>query len=129
MTDKFQRVIPIDDAQLRQWVEEKGALVEKGRGFAREMEELAKQHERALEAMTELTTKITALKRNIFRRVEKKTKDLLTEFEIPVTTEIRDGQLVLLATDALAEFQDTFKRFDKWHEPVPRREKKLEDNS
>lgn len=123
MADNFQRIIPIDDEQLRAWVEEKGALVEKGRGFAREMEELAKQHESVLAKMTELTTKITALKRNIFRRVEKKTKDLLTEFEIPVTTEMRDGQLVLLATDALAEFQDSFKRFDKWHEPVPKKRK------
>jgi len=61
--------------------------------------------------------------------VQKLAKAFLTDFEIPVTTEIREGKLVLMVTDALAEFQDSFRRFDKWSEPVPRKEKTLKDKS
>ena len=65
--------------------------------------------------------KVNSKKLDIMKRVEKLTKKEVTEFEIPVTTEIQDGQLVLVVTNALAEFQESFKTFDKFKEPVPRK--------
>lgn len=115
------RVIPIDDKLLLTMVEEKGVLVEQGRSISRQMEELMKRTDRLSNASNEIAAKITNKKLDIFKRLEKLTKKEIGEFEIPVTTEIRDGQLVLVVTDALAEFQDSFKTFNKFREAVPRK--------
>jgi hypothetical protein len=127
MADKFQREIPLDDTHLFEMVQEKGRLVEGGRQLATEMEALAKQHEALMEAMTEQTTKVNDIKRQIIERVRTIAEPLLTEFELPITTEIKDGKVHLVVTEGLEEFKDSFKNFDKWRQPVPRKEKKLED--
>lgn len=124
--DKHQREIPLDDALLLTMVQQKGEMVEKGRVMAKQLEELAKQHEKILDAMTALTAEVTNKKLDIFKRVEKLARKLVGDFEIPVTTDIKDGKLVLIVTEALEEFKDSFKAFDKWHEPVPRKQKKLD---
>jgi hypothetical protein len=121
MADRFQREIPLDDPLLLKMIQEKAVLVEKGREISREMEELAKQHEQKSKEISSLAVKLNKHKLGIFKRVEKIAKKLLTDFEIPVTTAIKDGQVVLIATEALEEFKDSFNRFDKWHEPVPRK--------
>ena len=100
MESKHDRVIPLEDAILLQMVGEKAAMVEKGRSISKQFEEMQAQLE---------------------QRVEELAKDQLSEFEIPVTTEVRDGKVVLIATDAMAEFKDSFARFDKFKEPVPRK--------
>jgi hypothetical protein len=128
MADKFQREIPLDDPALFALVEQKGRLVEGGRALATEMEALAKQHEKLMETMTEQTTKVNDLKRQIIDRVREIADTQLSEFELPVTTEIKDGKVVLIATDGLEEFKDSFRGFDKWRQPVPRK-KKLEDSN
>lgn len=124
--DKNQREIPLDDELLLKMVQQKGEMVEKGRAISKQMEELAKQHEKLNDEITALMAKVNNHKLDIFKRVEKLAKNEVGEFEIPVTTEIRDGKLVLIVTEALEEFKDSFKRFDKWREPVPRKEKKLD---
>jgi hypothetical protein len=125
MADKFQREIPLDDPELFAMVEEKGRLVTGGRQLASEMEALAKQHEKLLEAMTEQTTKVNDIKLQIIARVREIAGAQLAEFELPVTTEIKDGKVHLIVTDGLEEFKDSFKGFDKWRQPVPRKDKKL----
>lgn len=122
--NKHTRIIPLDDPALLALVEEKGKMVEEGRAISEQMEALAKQHEALGKQVSKKADDLNRLKRQIFKKVEYRAKKLLTEYEIPVTTEIRDGKLVLVVSDALAEFQDTFKGFDKWHEPVPRKPKK-----
>jgi|SRR5450631_3514004 hypothetical protein len=124
MADNHDRVIPLDDALLLTMVGEKAELVEKGRGISKQFEEMQAQLERLHMDLTAVTADVTTKKLAILKRVEQLAKDKLTEFEIPVTTEIRKGKVVLIATDALAEFTDSFKRFDKFEEPVPRKEKK-----
>jgi hypothetical protein len=126
MADKFQRQIPLDDALLLGMVRKKGEIVEKGRAVAKAMEELAKQHEKLLAQHNELMNDANNLKLDIIRRVQRLAAGLLTEFEIPVTTEEKDGKVVLLATEALEEFKDSFKGFDKWKHAVPKKEKKLD---
>jgi hypothetical protein len=121
MADKYQREIPIDDPKLLALVQEKGRLVEGGRQLATEMEALAKQHEKLMEAMTEQTTKVNDIKLKIIDRVKDMAEAQLTEFEIPVTTEIKNGIVQLIVTEGLEEFKDSFKNFDKWRQPVPRK--------
>jgi hypothetical protein len=123
MAKDNNRIIPLDDALLLNMVQEKGALVEEGRSISRQMEDVMKQVDKLSNLSNDLAAKITNKKLDIFKRVEKLTKKQLGEFEIPITTEIRDGKVVLIATDALAEFQDSFKTFDKFKEPVPRKQK------
>jgi hypothetical protein len=124
MANDNNRKILLDDKLLLTMVQQKGELVERGRAISQQMEEHAKQHELLNDQLTDLMATTNAKKLDIFKRVEKLTKKQLTEFEIPVTTEIQeDGQLVLIVTDALAEFQASFKTFDKFKEPVPRKSK------
>lgn len=122
--NKYTRIIPLDDPSLLALVEKKGKLVAEGRAISLDMEALAKQHEDLGKQVANKADELNHLKRKIFKKVEYSAKKLLAEYEIPVTTEIRDGKLVLVVTDALSEFQDSFKTFDKWHEPVPRKPKK-----
>ena len=119
--NKHQRVIVLDDPLLKSMVLKKGEIVEKGRAISKQQEELAKQHEKLGSDLEALTGNLNSHKLDIIRRTQKLAKKLLTEFEIPVTTELRDGKLVLVVSDALGEFQESFKSFDKWKEPVPRK--------
>ena len=119
--NKHQRVIVLDDPLLKSMVLKKGEIVEKGRAISKQQEELAKQHEKLGTDLEALTGELNNHKLDIIRRTQKLAKKLLTEFEIPVTTELRDGKLVLIVSDALGEFQESFKSFDKWKEPVPRK--------
>src|SRR4051812_34207022 len=112
MADNFQREIMLDDIELFALVEEKGRLVDGGRTLAARMEELAKQHEVLMEEMTEETTKVNEVKTKISAKCRELVDTQLNEFEIPVTTEIRDGKLYFLVTDGLEEFKDSFKGFD-----------------
>ena len=109
MAKDNNRVIPIDDKLLLTMVEEKGALVDEGRSISRRMEEVMKQVDKLSNLSNDLAAKITNKKLDIFKRLEKLTKNQIGEFDIPVTTEIRDGQLVFIVTDALAEFKDRFR--------------------
>lgn len=126
MADKHQREIPLDDKLLQTMIGQRGELVEQGRAISQQMEDLTKQHEKLGEELGELTVKVNNKKLDIFKRAQKLAKGLLGEFEIPVTTDIKDGKVVLIVTEALEEFKDSFKRFDKWRQPVPRKEKKLD---
>ena len=119
--NKHQRVIVLDDPLLKSMVLKKGEIVEKGRAISKQQEELAKQHEKLGSDLEALTGNLNSHKLDIIHRTQKLAKKLLTEFEIPVTTELRDGKLVLVVSDALGEFQESFKSFDKWKEPVPRK--------
>lgn len=116
---KHQRVIDLDDTLLRDMVVQKAEMVEQGRAISKQQEELAKQHEKLGKDLEALTAKLNNQKLNIIRRTQKLAKTVLSEFEIPVTTELRDGKVVLIVTDALTEFKDRFNDFDKWREPVP----------
>jgi hypothetical protein len=120
---KNDRAIPLDDKLLLSMVEQKGEMVESGRAISKQMEEMQKQHAKLGDDMTALMAEVNKKKVAIFKRVEKLAKKQLGEFDIPVTTDIQDGKLVLVVTDALAEFKDSFNTFDKFKEPVPRKSK------
>src|SRR5712671_3058026 len=101
MEDKHQRQIVLDDALLIGMVQEKGEMVETGRSMSRQMEEIAKQHEALGKKLAAHAEKLNNKKLDIFKRVEKLAKGLLGDFEIPVTTQLKNGKLVLIVTEAL----------------------------
>ena len=121
--DNFRRVVPLDDAKLAEMVRQKGEMVQKGRAISVEMEELARKHDQKAQQLSLHADQLNELKKHIFKRVEKLARKELGEFEIPITTEIQNGKLVLVVSDALGEFKESFQRFDKWREPVPRKKK------
>jgi len=92
MAKTNDRVIPLDDKLLLSLVKEKADMVEKGRVVSKEMAEVQKQFDRLNNSLADLMASVNNKKLDIFKRVEKLAKHLLTEFEIPVTTEIRDGK-------------------------------------
>ena len=90
MEGKHDRVIPLEDESLLRMVGEKAALVESGRAISKEFEEMQKQLEALHLKLVDVTSEINTKKLAIFKRVEKLAKVQLSEFEIPVTTEVRD---------------------------------------
>lgn len=121
MVDKHQREIPLEDKRVFAMVEEKGVLVAEGREISRQMEELAKQHEALATKLNMKSAVVNKVKLKIIKAIERTIKPQLGEFDIPVTTEIKDGKLVVIVSDALSEFRETFSRFDPFKEPVPRK--------
>lgn len=128
MEDKYQRVIVLDDAKLLAMIRDKAEFVEQGRTMSRMQTDLQAQMDKITQEMTSLTGKVIAHKRKIFQRIKKLAQKELTEYEIPLTADIRDGKPVLVVTNAMQEFQDTFKGFDKFTEPVPLPRRKLPAN-
>lgn len=116
---KNDRAIPLDDKLLLSMVQQKGEMVERGRAISKQMDDLQKQHAKLAESMAVLMAEVNKKKVAILKRVEKLAKGQLGEFDIPVTTDITDGKLSLIVTDALSEFKESFKKFDKFNEPVP----------
>lgn len=127
--DKFKREIELDDALLLGMVKEKGDMVEKGRIITKQMEDLARQHEKLHKELTELSTTINNKKLDIIKRVKMFAKGLLGEYEIPLTTEIKDGKVVLVVSHALDEFKASFEQFDPWKHPVPRLKRTLKNST
>lgn len=123
MENPINRVIPLDDSLLFAMVEQKGVFVEEGRALSQKIEDATAVVEKLEAEQESLIAKVTKQRLNIMKRLEKLTKHTLGEFDIPVTTEIRDGKLVLLITDAMAEFRQTFSKFNKFSDPVPRKTK------
>lgn len=119
MEKAFNREIVLEDAKLFEMVEEKGKLVEEGRAHAKRAEELAKEHEKCVTHMNMVAGKLDRHKRKIIARVERAAKDLIGEYEVPVTTEIKDGKLVLIVADSLAEFKDQFSKINKFQQAPP----------
>ena len=112
--EKYNREIVLDDKSLLTLVEKKGKIVEKGRGLAKEMEELAQKHGKLLDEQNKLIKKANKVKIDIVRKCEKLVGDQLSEYEVPVTTDIRDGKVVFTCTDTMAEWKDTFGKMNKW---------------
>jgi len=104
-------------------VEQKGKMVEDGRAISRELQAAQDQFEKSKKALEELAAKVGDLSRRIFKKVQRSAAKDLAEWEIPITTEVRDGTLVLVVSDALAEFKDEFKKQDKFASPHAKKEK------
>lgn len=123
---KFQRVIEIDDAELRVLIEDKAKIVESGRALSRELQSIQEQHERLTAKLTEMAGDVGVKARKIFKRIRKLANHQLAEWEMPITTEIRDGKVVLIVSDALEEFKSDFKAQDKFQAPSAPKKRKLE---
>jgi len=113
---KFEREIVIDDTKLVDLVTQKGVLVDEGREMAKQMESLAKQHQALLDKQNGLITKVNKIKIDIVRNVKRLIGKELTEFEVPVTTNLVDGKVVFLCADTLGEYKESFSKIDKWRE-------------
>jgi hypothetical protein len=123
MADKHTRHIPLEDKVLFDLVTEKGQIVEKGRAIAVEMEEVSKQFD-AVKAKHDIQfDKLHKIKLKIIKRVQKVAAKELGEFEVPVTTDIKDGKLTLEISDSLAEFKESFKTFDRFTHAAPTKSK------
>jgi uncharacterized protein YgiM (DUF1202 family) len=114
VSKKTERTVVLDDAKLFQLVTKKGEMVDKGRKLSAEMERLAKEHEKVHKEQNDLITEVNKVKLQIIDRVKKVGGSHLGEFEVPVTTDIKDGKVIFTIADSMAEFVATFKKFDKW---------------
>ena len=120
-------MIVLDDPKLLEMIKQKAEFVEQGRSISRMQTDLQTQMDKLSQDMASLTGKVIAHKRKIFQRIKKLVRNELSEYEIPLNTDLRDGKPVLVVTDALQEFKETFAGFDKFTEPVPVPRKKLSE--
>lgn len=117
MAAKHERIIELDNESLRALVVSKGEIVEQGRALARELQSLQEQFGVVKKKLEEKTEKVGVISREIIKKVQRVAGKHINEWEIPITTEIRDGKLVLIVSDALEEFKDEFKSHDKYAAP------------
>jgi hypothetical protein len=94
-------------------------MVAKGRAIAKQIQELQQQIERLQKELSPMTGHVIGLKQEIFRRLKKVVGKDLQEYEVPVNADIRDGKVVLLVSDTLTEFKESFQSIDKFKEAVP----------
>jgi hypothetical protein len=52
---------------------------------------------------------------------------MVGEFELPVTTALREGKVIFTVANGLDEFKDSFKGFDKWKHALPIKPKKQKE--
>ena len=122
--ENFKREIELEDKELFELAQKKEELVIKGRDVNKEAEDLAKQHEKKVEEIRKIAKQIDRLKQyKIIPRTVKLVKDKLEEYEIPVTTLIKDGKLILQIEDVLEEFKQRFKSVDKFEAITPTKKK------
>lgn len=119
-----ERTVVLDDQALFDLVTKKGEMVDKGRKLAGEMERLAQEHKAINDELDALTTDVNLVKIDIINRVKEVGEQHLGEYEIPVTTDIKDGKVIFVIADSMAEFTKAFKGFDKWKQAAPAKAKK-----
>jgi len=122
-TEVTERTVILDDQILFDLVTKKGQMIEEGRAISREMEELAKKHQEAHDKQNALITEVNLVKLDIIARLKEVGDQHLGEFEVPVTTAIKDGKIVFTIADSMKEFMKVFKSFDKWREAAPAKPK------
>lgn len=118
MGKNFKRLIELQNAPMKKLVEQKQALVAKGAKAQEEAEEIVKQHEKKVEEIKKVADDIRKNQNKIISLVKKdcEKKDLLTDYEVPLTTEVKDGQLLLTVEDQLEMFKDRMDGVDKFKE-------------
>lgn len=117
------REIRLDDPNLVADIEEKGRLVERGREITRKMEALAAEHKKLSDEQSALFGQVVRIKKNIFRKLKRAAGRDLGEYEVPMNADVRDGAVILLIEDEMEKFKAEWKRFDKWTEPRPIKQK------
>jgi hypothetical protein len=124
----YERVIEVDSDAIRSMIAEKVALAEEGQAYQREAEELEKQHKAIVEKMHDVADKIRTLQvERIMPEVRTLVEDKLTAYEIPTTTEIRDGKTVVVVHDLVELYKERFSDWNKWETPLPGMKKKEEE--
>lgn len=119
-TKSYENIIEVDSEALRSMIAEKVALVEEGQAYQREAEELEKQHKAFVDKMHEVSDKIRSLQVDrIMPEVKTLIADKLTQYEVPITTEIRDGKTIVITHDLVELYKERFDGWDKWATPLP----------
>lgn len=113
----MEKIKELSDSKLRSMVEEKMRLVNEGRITAKEVEEVAKKHKALVEENQSRMNEINGLKYKIIQRLKKVVE--LDKYEFPITTEIKDGKLILKTENALDDFNEAMEKIDKWKNPSP----------
>lgn len=109
------RSVVIDDPKLKALAAEKERLVLEGRQEAAALDELAKQHKEGSEKIQKKAEAVNEIKRKILKGIGKHLKKMeIGEFENFRTTEIQDGQLVVVIVDEMKDFIDDYKSKDKF---------------
>lgn len=118
-----ERTVVLEDPVLFELITKKGEMVAEGRALSKEMEDLATKHKEVHDKQETLITDVNLVKLQIIARLKEVASEHLGEFEVPVTTAIKDGKIVFTIADSMKEFMKVFKSFDKWREAAPTKPK------
>lgn len=115
MDTNFSRHEVINDDKLKALALKKEQLVLSGRAKAQELEDLAKRHKEIADEVSKMMDEVNEIKRSILKGIGKHLKKMeLAEYESFLTTEVKDGDLVVTIVDEFAEWNDAYKKKDKF---------------
>lgn len=115
MATNFARYETIQDEKLKALALKKEQLVLAGRAKAQELEDLAKKHKEISDEVGKMMEEVNEIKRSILKGIGKHLKKMqLGEYESFITTEVKDGDLVVTIVDEFAEWNDVYKKKDKF---------------
>ena len=117
-TNTHARTIEFDSPEILALVEKKMELVKEGRAMNDEALALAEQHQKLVEGIATRADEIRNIQLDIIPLVKDICikEELLSEYEVPMTTDIENGKLVLKVEDQMAMFTTKFNSVDKFGE-------------
>lgn len=115
---KHERVIEFESKEVRELVEKKLELVTEGRKLNDEALEVAQKHQELVEKITDIAGEIRDIQHKIIPMMKDicEEQNLLEEYEVPMTTDLKDGKLILRVEDQMQHFIDRFNSSDKFGE-------------
>jgi len=115
MENNFKREITFENKKIRELVENKLELVVAGRELNEEAIEIAEQHSELVKKIEKTAEKIREIQVKIIHELKKIEKTLdIEEFELPLTTDIKEGILILEVENVLEAFKKKFVSNDKF---------------
>lgn len=115
MATNFSRHEVIQDEKLKALALKKEQLVLAGRAKAQELDDLAKRHKEISEEVGEMMEEVNKIKHSILKGIGKHLKKMeLGEYESFLTTEVKEGDLVVTIVDEFKEWNDIYKKKDKF---------------
>jgi hypothetical protein len=115
MENNFKREITFENKKIRELVEKKLELVVAGREVNEEAMKIAEQHSELVKKIEKTAEKIREIQVKIIHELKKIEKTLdIEEFELPLTTDIKEGILILEVENVLEAFKKKFVSNDKF---------------
>ena len=122
------RIIHIEDDDVKSLCNKKLELVKKGTKLNDRALKIAEKHADIVSEINGIADEIRNIQLEIIPKIKEicKKQDILSQYEVPLTTDIQDGNLILKVQDQLEAYRKKLDSIDKFAEVVSVKDAKEE---